>query len=165
MHARLLIANHLDQSSWLTNQKQRAAVGSFFSTLLWQVLGFAVTVISLSKLCKSAMPKPFCWAQPAWFHFASILICRVTLYILRTDGVALNAVNRRHGRPGMGMRGHMGGALMGVGLLKGMLSDRLAMGLGWLRGGMDVNMGVAPESHLLKSLTDYNARLICCMFM
>jgi hypothetical protein len=29
----------------------------------------------------------------------------------------------------MGMPGHMGGAMMGVGLVKGMLSDRLAMGL------------------------------------
>ncbi len=30
----------------------------------------------------------------------------------------------------MGVPGHMGGAMMGVGLVKGMLSDRLAMGLG-----------------------------------
>jgi hypothetical protein len=30
----------------------------------------------------------------------------------------------------MGMPGHIGGAMMGVGLVKGMLSDRLAMGLG-----------------------------------
>jgi hypothetical protein len=29
----------------------------------------------------------------------------------------------------MGMPGHIGGAMMGVGLVKGMLSDRLAMGL------------------------------------
>jgi hypothetical protein len=66
----------------------------------------------------------------------------------------------------MGMPEHMGGAMMGVCLVKGMLSDRLAMGLGWLRGGMDVNMGVAPESPpTQESDSDYNAGLISCMFI
>jgi hypothetical protein len=39
---------------------------------------------------------------------------------------------------------------------------------GWddLRGGMDVNMGVGPESPpTQESDSDYNAGLICCMFM
>jgi hypothetical protein len=62
----LLIATHLDQSNSLTNQEQ--------------VLGFARPFIRVSKLCKNAGPKPFCWAKPACFDFSSslhpILICR-----------------------------------------------------------------------------------------
>jgi hypothetical protein len=42
----LLIATHLDQSNYLTNQEQ--------------VLGFARPFISVSKLCTNAGPKPFC---------------------------------------------------------------------------------------------------------
>jgi hypothetical protein len=52
---RLLIANHLDQSLWLANQKQGAAVRSY------QVLGFIVPFTSLSKLCQNAGPKPACF--------------------------------------------------------------------------------------------------------
>jgi hypothetical protein len=58
---RLPIANHLDQSQYLVNQKQGAAVSTnFYYTLLWQVLGFAMPFTSLSKLCKMLGQKPFC---------------------------------------------------------------------------------------------------------
>ncbi|CAM6024548.1 unnamed protein product [Sphagnum balticum] len=64
-----------------------------------------------------------------------------------------NAANKRMGNgagpmvgiAGMGMGGHMGAA-MGVGLPGGMHGVGLGMGLGAIRGGMDVNMGLAPGS-------------------
>ncbi len=67
---RQLIANHLHQSIWLANQKQGAAVRSYY-ILLWLVLGFAVPFTSLSKLCKSVGPKPLCWAKLECFDFSS----------------------------------------------------------------------------------------------
>jgi hypothetical protein len=71
---RLVIATHLDQSNYLANQEQ--------------VLGFAVPFTSLSKLCKNAGPKPFCWAKLACFDFSSSNFY-LQGHILSTGGVAL----------------------------------------------------------------------------
>jgi hypothetical protein len=70
---RLLIATYLDQLNYLANQHQ--------------VLGFALSFTSVSKLCKNAGPKSFCWAK---------LACSSNFnlqgHILSTSGVSLKQV-------------------------------------------------------------------------
>jgi hypothetical protein len=53
-----------------------------YYTLLWQVLCFAVPFTNLSKLCKNAGPKPFCWAKLACFGLYPIVISMVTYWAL-----------------------------------------------------------------------------------
>ncbi len=71
---RLLIATHLDQSNYLTNQHE--------------MLCLAVPFTSLIKLCTNAGPKPFCWAKLTCSDFSSSEF-NLQGHILSTAGVAL----------------------------------------------------------------------------
>jgi hypothetical protein len=42
-----------------------------YTRFFWQVLDFAVPFTSLSKMCKTAVPKRLCWAKPVCFDFFS----------------------------------------------------------------------------------------------
>ncbi len=90
---RLLIANHLDQSlynDWSIRIKEQQSDHIYY-TLLWQVLGFAVHFTSVSKFCRNAGSKPFCWAKPRmfWLFFAQFLWARLHTE-LTTAGDALS---------------------------------------------------------------------------
>ncbi len=58
----LVIATHLDQSNYWTNQQH--------------VLGFVVPFTNLSKLCKIVGPKPFWWTKPTCFVLSMELFLR-----------------------------------------------------------------------------------------
>jgi hypothetical protein len=86
---KLLIANHLDQSLWLANQKQEAAVISHLSH----------SSLASDQLCcafyqrptnwaKYVGEKPISWAKPAYVDFVS-LDFNLQGNILRTDGHVL----------------------------------------------------------------------------
>jgi hypothetical protein len=66
----LLIANHLDQSLWLANEKPRSSSQITFITL-FSSRCFAALSTSLSKLSKYAGEKPISWAKPACVDFSS----------------------------------------------------------------------------------------------
>ncbi len=80
----LLIANHLDQSLWLANQKRGKPVISYLLYSSRQVHVFAALFNSLNKLSKYAGEKPFSWAKPTYDDFSSsnFLICRVRYWAL-----------------------------------------------------------------------------------
>ncbi len=61
-----------------------------YYTLLRQVLGFVVPFTSISKLCKNAGPKPFCWTKLACFEFSSSNF-NLQGHILSTGGVVLSS--------------------------------------------------------------------------
>jgi len=67
----LLIANHLDQSLWLANQKHGALVISCLLYSSLQVHIFAALFTSLNKLSKYAGEKPFSWAKPTYDEISS----------------------------------------------------------------------------------------------
>jgi len=73
MGGRVLIATHMDQSNYLTNQQQ--------------VRGFVVPFTSLSKMYKNVGPKPFCCTKLACFDFFHLF--NLQGIILSTSGVAL----------------------------------------------------------------------------
>ncbi len=76
---KLLVANHLDQSLWLTHYKQGASARSYLLHFFWQVHTFIMPFTNLKKLCKNAVPKPFCWAKPhVLTFFYLVLMCKVT---------------------------------------------------------------------------------------
>jgi hypothetical protein len=69
---RLLITNHLNQSLWLANQKtgNRSSHIIFITLFCRSYRAELVPFTSISKLCKNAGPKPFCWAKLGCFsHF------------------------------------------------------------------------------------------------
>ncbi len=75
----LLIANHLDESLWSTNQKYWAAVRSCLVHSFVQVHSAAAPFTSHRNHSKYAEPKPFCWAKPAHLDlFHPILLCKIT---------------------------------------------------------------------------------------
>jgi hypothetical protein len=54
-----------------------------YYTLLWRVLGCSVPFTSLNKLWTTGLPKPFCWAKPAFLSFHHpILISTATYWAL-----------------------------------------------------------------------------------
>ncbi len=71
---RLIIANHLDQSLWWTNQKHWAPVRSNLLHSFWCRCTAPFT--SHGKLHKYAEPKPISWAKPACGRFSSSIFCR-----------------------------------------------------------------------------------------
>jgi len=89
----LRLKQRLEIGERLPNQLDQSETGSssqiiFIYTLLRQVHSFDVHFTSLSKLCKYAGPKPFCWAKPAWLDFSSCNF-NVQGHILSTAGDAL----------------------------------------------------------------------------
>jgi hypothetical protein len=70
-HIQLLIANHLDQSLWSTNQKHWAAVKSYLlHSFLLQVHTVVAPFTSHRKLCNYAKSKLFSSTKPACFDFS-----------------------------------------------------------------------------------------------
>ncbi len=84
----LLIANHLGQSLWSTNQKYWAAVRFNLLHSFLEVDNCVVPFTSCGKLREFDAEKPISWAKPAHFDFLAI---NFTLWshILRTVGDAL----------------------------------------------------------------------------
>ncbi len=81
----LLIANHLDQSLWSTNQKYWAALRSNLLHSFSEVQNSVAPFTSHGKLHESGAEKPISWAKPAHFDFFTInfTVCN---HILSTRG-------------------------------------------------------------------------------
>ncbi len=84
----LLIANHLDQSLWSTNQKYWAVVRSNLLHSFLEVHNYVAPFTSHSKLHEFGAEKPISWAKPAHFHFLTIHFI-VWSHILSTSADAL----------------------------------------------------------------------------
>jgi hypothetical protein len=84
----LLIANHLDQSLWSTNQKYWAAFRSNLVHSFLEVHTCVATFTGHGKLHKFGAEKPISWAKRAHFDFFTIK-CTVWSHILSTGGDAL----------------------------------------------------------------------------
>jgi hypothetical protein len=84
----LLIANHLDQSSWWTNQKYWTAVRSNSLHSFWEVHNYIAQFTSHGMLHEFGAKKPISWAKPAHFVFFAINFTAWS-HILSTDGDAL----------------------------------------------------------------------------
>ncbi len=82
----LLIANHLDQSLWSTNQKYWAAVRSNVLHSFLEMNNCAAPFTGHGKLYKFGAEKPISWAKPAQFDFFTI---NVRSHILSQGGDAL----------------------------------------------------------------------------
>jgi hypothetical protein len=83
---RLLIANHLNQSSRWANQKHWPAVRSYLLHSFLQVHGVAVTFTSQQKPCNYVKPKPF--SSATQLHILDFLHPNFTLqdHILSIGG-------------------------------------------------------------------------------
>jgi hypothetical protein len=68
----LLIANHLDQSLWSTNQKYSAAVMSNLLHSVLEVHNCVGHFTSHGKLHEFGAEKQISWAKPAHFDFFTI---------------------------------------------------------------------------------------------
>jgi hypothetical protein len=68
----LLIANHLDQSIWSTNQKYWAAVRSNLLHSFLEVHNCVVPFTSCGMLHEFGAEKPISWAKPAHFDCFAI---------------------------------------------------------------------------------------------
>jgi hypothetical protein len=89
---RLLIANPLDQSLWLTNQKQGGEIRCYALLCLLPPAS--------ENYAKVLSPKPFCWAKLAWFDFSSSTF-HLQGHIFCTSGVALRANVLKHQLSGL----------------------------------------------------------------
>ncbi len=87
----LLIANHLDQSLWSTNQKFWAAVRSNLLLSFLEVHNCVAPFTSHGKRHKFGPEKWISWAKLAHFDFFAINFA-VWSHILSTSGDALRAV-------------------------------------------------------------------------
>ncbi len=87
----VLIANHLDQSLKLDNQKQRGVVRVVGSCFLHSSLcKFSFFTSLSSKVCTNVRPKPFCWAKPTCFNFSfPLLLITLQGHKLTTTAAAL----------------------------------------------------------------------------
>jgi hypothetical protein len=85
----LLIANHLDQSLWSTNQKYWAAVKSNLLHSFLEVHNCVAPSTIYGKLHEFGAEKPISWAQPAHFILFAINFI-VWSHILTTGGDALS---------------------------------------------------------------------------
>jgi hypothetical protein len=65
---RLVIANHLDQSLWLANQKQGAGIKSYLFNSSLGDAQLCCAFYQPQKTVQNARPKPFCWAKPAYIE-------------------------------------------------------------------------------------------------
>jgi hypothetical protein len=86
----LLIANHLDQSLWSTNQKYWAVVRSNLLHSFLEVQNCVAPFTSHDKLHEFGAEKPISWAKPAHFDLFRIN-CTVRSHILSSVGDALMA--------------------------------------------------------------------------
>jgi hypothetical protein len=84
----LLIANHLDQSLWSTNQKYWAAVRSNLLHSFLEVHNCVAAFTSHGKLHEFGAEKPISWAKLAHFDVFAINFT-VWSHILRSGGDAL----------------------------------------------------------------------------
>ncbi len=84
----LLIANHLDQSLWSTNQKYWVAVRSNLLHFSLQVHNCVAPFTSHGKLHEFGAKKPISWDKPTYFEFFTINYT-VWSHILSTGGGAL----------------------------------------------------------------------------
>ncbi len=87
----LLIANHLDQSFWLTNQKYWAPVRSNLLHFFLEVHNCVAALDQPGKLHEFGAEKPISWAKPAHFDFFPINFT-VWSHVLSTVGDALSGV-------------------------------------------------------------------------
>ncbi len=84
----LLIANHLDQSLWSTNEKYWAAVRSNLLHSFLEVHSCVAPFTNHVKLHEFGAEKPISWAKPAHFDFLAINFT-VWSHVLSTVGDAL----------------------------------------------------------------------------
>jgi hypothetical protein len=80
IHGGLLIANHLDQSLWSTNQKYWAAVMCNLLHSFWEVHNSVVPFTSHVKLHEFVAQKPISWAKPVHFDVFPINFTGVTYW-------------------------------------------------------------------------------------
>ncbi len=85
----LLIANHLNQSLWSTNQKYWAAVRCNLLHSLWEVHNCVVPFTRHCKLHEFGVEKPISWAKPEHFDYFAMNYS-VWSHILSTVGNALS---------------------------------------------------------------------------
>jgi hypothetical protein len=85
----LLIANHLDQSLWPTNQNIERQSGPIYYTLSFEVHNCVAPFTSHGTVHECGAKKPISWAKPAHFHIFTINFS-VWSRILSTSGDALN---------------------------------------------------------------------------
>jgi hypothetical protein len=90
---RLLIANYMDQSLWLANQKQGAAVRSYLSHSSLAGVRLGCAFYQPQQIVQNAWPKPFWWAKLAYFDFSSSRFI-VHGHILSNIGDALRMDNK-----------------------------------------------------------------------
>jgi hypothetical protein len=83
-----LIANHLDQSLWSTNQKYWVAVRSNLLHSFLEVHNYFVPFTSHGKLHEFGAEKRISWTKPALFNFLTIKFT-IWSHILSTGGDAL----------------------------------------------------------------------------
>jgi hypothetical protein len=72
IHGELLIASHLDQSLWSTNQKYWATVRCNLLHVFREVHNCVAPFTSHSKLHEFGAGKPISWAKPAHFDLFAI---------------------------------------------------------------------------------------------
>ncbi len=87
----LLIATHLDQSLWSTNQKYWATVRSNWLHSFLEVHNCVVPFTSHGKLNEFGAEKSISWAKPVHFDFFKINFT-VLSHILSTGGDALGCI-------------------------------------------------------------------------
>ncbi len=87
IHGVLLIANHLDQSRWWTNQKYWTAVRCNLLHSFWEVHNCVAPFYQPRKLHEFGAEKPIFWDGPAHFNFFTIYFT-VWSHILSTVGNA-----------------------------------------------------------------------------
>jgi hypothetical protein len=68
----LLIANHLDQSLWLTNQKYRAIIKFNLLHFFLEVHNYVAPLTNHNKLHKFGVKKSISWTKPTHFNFFTI---------------------------------------------------------------------------------------------
>jgi hypothetical protein len=90
----LLIADHLDQSLWSTNEKYWTAVRSNLLHSYWDVHNCVMHFTSHGKLHEFGAEKRISWAKSAHFDFFKINFT-VWSHILRTlrDALSLDKMN------------------------------------------------------------------------
>jgi hypothetical protein len=84
----LLIANHLNQSLWSTNQNYWATIRSNLLHSFLEAHNCVVPFTSHGKLHEFGAEKPISWGKPAHFDFFTINFT-VSSHILSTGGDAL----------------------------------------------------------------------------
>jgi hypothetical protein len=87
----LLIANHLDQSLWSTNQKYWAAVRSNLLHSFWEVHNLCCAFYQRQQRAQICAEKPISWDKQAHFDIFTINFT-VWSHILSAGGDALTSL-------------------------------------------------------------------------